>query len=98
MSFSPNDNFWINITRGLIDEYEEIHKFGTSDAVGTTFVPIARGNVYQTPTTAQALEVVSTDANDTAAGTGARTVTVIGLDSTWQEITQTVPMNAGGFS
>lgn len=93
MSFSPNDNFWLNITQGLISKYDEIHKFGTNEAVGTTFVPIARSGVYQTPTTAQVLELVSTDVNDTVAGTGARTVTVEGLNSSFVAISQTINMN-----
>lgn len=93
MSFSPNDNFWLNITQGLIEKYEEIHKFGTSNNVGTTFVPIARGENYQTPTSAQVLEIVSTSANDTVAGTGARTVTIEGLDASWNRVVQTINMN-----
>lgn len=93
MSFSPLDDFWIRLVRGQITEYSEVHKFGTNENVGTTFVPIARGGTYQTPTAAAALEVVSSDANDTAAGTGARTVTIIGLDTNWAEVSQTVSMN-----
>ena len=93
MSFSPLDNFWMRVARGQITEYTERHVFGTNENVSTTFVPVARGGVYQTPTAAAALEIVSSDANDTAAGTGARTVTIIGLDSTWAEVTQTVSMN-----
>lgn len=93
MSFSPNDNFWLNITQGLVEKYSEIHKFGTSENVGTSFVPIARGNVYQTPTTAQALEIVSADVNDTVAGTGARTVIIEGLDSSFAFLSQEVNMN-----
>ena len=93
MSFSPLDDFWLRVPRDQISEYSEVHKFGTNEAVGTTFSPIARGGVYETPTTAQALELVSTDANDTSAGSGARTVRVIGLDSNWDEVTQDVTMN-----
>lgn len=93
MSFSPLDDFWLRIPRGQITEYTEQHKFGVYENVGTTFVPIARGGVYQTPTSAAALEVVSSDANDTSAGTGARTVKVTGLDANWTEISETVSMN-----
>lgn len=93
MSFSPLDDFWLRITRDQISEYTHTHKYGTYETVGTSFVPIARGGVYQTPTAAAALEVVSSDANDTSAGSGARTVTIIGLNSSWAEVTQTVSMN-----
>ena len=93
MSFSPLDEFWLRLGRGQISEYSEVHKFGTNASVGTSFVPISRGGIYQTPTAAAALELVSSDANDTSAGTGARTVTVIGLDSNWAEVSQVVTMN-----
>lgn len=93
MSFSPLDEFWIRVARDQITEYSEIHKFGTNENVGTTFVPISRGGVFQTPTSGQSLEVVSSDANDTAAGTGARTVTVYGLDSNWLDTEETVSLN-----
>lgn len=96
MSFSPNDSFWLNVTRGLIEEYDEVHKFGTNDAVGTTFVPIARGGLYQTPTAAVALEIVSSSASDTVAGIGARTVKIEGLDAGWNYISQTVNTNGLG--
>ena len=92
MSFSPNDNFYLNLVRGNL-EYRERHVVGTNEAVGTTFVPISRGSIYQTPTTATSLEILSSSANDTAAGTGARTVSIYGLDGSWQEITQVVSMN-----
>jgi len=93
MSFSPNDNFWLNVTQGLIEKYDEEHKFGTYELVGGTFVPIARGGVYQTPTAAVALEAVSGSANDTVAGTGGRTLAIRGLDTNWLEITQIINMN-----
>lgn len=93
MSFSPLDDFWLRVLRGDIAEYSGQHIFGTNQAVGTSFVPIARGGVYQTPTAAAALELVSSSANDTSAGTGARTVKVIGLNSSWAIQEQTVTMN-----
>jgi hypothetical protein len=45
------------------------------------------------PTTAQAIEVLSSSALDTAAGTGAQTVMVIGLDATGNPQSQTVNLN-----
>lgn len=51
------------------------------------------GGLYPFQTSAQPLEILSTDTNDTAAGTGARMVTVLGLDSDWFEISETVTMN-----
>lgn len=90
MSFSPNTLRFNDITRGRDPEYEEIHKFGTYDNIGGTFVPIARQGVYATPTTATALEIVSTSASDTGGGTGARSILIEGLDASWGSLSQTV--------
>lgn len=83
----------LEIQKGEIDGYRVIHKFGHNDAVGATYAPVSDSGVYQTPTTAQSLELISSDANDTSAGTGARTVTVHGLDSDFNEITEDVITN-----
>lgn len=87
----PND-FLIEVLRGKVPGHSLIHVFGKA-IVGTTMVPIASSLKYPTPTIATALEVISTDANDTADGDGAREITVVGLDNTWTEITQVVATN-----
>lgn len=51
------------------------------------------GGNYPLLTAASQLEVVSTSAADTAAGTGARTVLVSGLDANWLPISETVTLN-----
>lgn len=74
---------WLDISRGLVTGLEAIQKFGRNDSVSTSFVPVAMGSVYQTPQSgsATALRIAAGgNANDTAAGTGARSVTFEGLD------------------
>lgn len=83
----------VEVSRGNISTYSVLHQFGASRNVTSTLAPITLSGVYQTPTTAQALEVVSSDANDTAAGSGAQEVTVVGLNSSWVEVSQTVATN-----
>ncbi len=90
-SGSPEE-FLIEVAKGNIQGHTVRHRFGKG-IVGTTMVPIASSLKYPTPTTATTLEVVSSDADDTVAGAGARTVTVKGLDANWLEIEQTVNMN-----
>lgn len=85
--------FWLNVALEKIPGVRETHKFGTNDAVGVSYVPVCRGGIYQTPTAATSLEILSSDANDTSAGTGAQQVTVIGLDANWVEQTEVVSMN-----
>lgn len=42
---------------------------------------------------AEAIRITSSDANDTAAGTGARTVVVTGLDANWAIASETIPLS-----
>jgi len=51
------------------------------------------GGNYPLLAAASQLEIVSTAATDTAAGTGARTVLIQGLDANWLAISETVTLN-----
>jgi hypothetical protein len=51
------------------------------------------GGDYPFLTTASQLEVLSSSANDTAAGTGARTVLISGLSSTYAIISEVITLN-----
>ena len=72
-----------------------VNLVGYNPAVSTTASPIwANGATqYVQLTTGTALEVVSSSANDTAAGTGARTVRVDGLDGSYVPFSETVTLN-----
>lgn len=63
---------------------------GMTNAFETVWGP---SSSYVQLTTAVAMELVSSSANDTAAGTGARTVQVIGLDGSYVPFTETVTLN-----
>ena len=89
----PVEDYLMEVALGNVSGQVIVQKFGQNAAVGTTFEPITKAGVYQTPTAATALEVVSSDANDTSAGTGAQQVTIVGLDSSWNEVSQTISMN-----
>lgn len=51
------------------------------------------GGSYPWMSAPTSLEVLSASANDTAAGTGARTITITGLDVNYNEISSVVTMN-----
>lgn len=51
------------------------------------------GGVYPFPTAATSFEVVSTQAADSAAGIGARTIRISGLDANYDEVSEIVTMN-----
>lgn len=54
---------------------------------------ITEGGTYPFPAAAAATTIESASANDAAAGTGARTCKVSGLDANFNEISETVTMN-----
>jgi hypothetical protein len=81
--------FYMDVAQGKVYGHSLVHKFGAGD-VGTTLMPISLGvNDYPTPIAPVSLELLSSDADDTAAGTGAQSVTIIGQDDNFQEVTQT---------
>ena len=72
-------DFGVELAKGAVPNHSVIHKFGRNSVVGATFVPICESGFYRTPTANTSLEVVSTDINDTSAGTGARSIYYEGL-------------------
>lgn len=96
-TISPHEpispDFLQQVAIGNVAGWSMVHKFGSRDNMTTSLVPVATAGVYPTPTAATSLELVSDSADDASGGTGARTVTVIGLDSNWVEQTETVTMN-----
>jgi len=92
MTYIPDREFYLEVAKGNVPKHSIVNKFGAG-SVGTTLSPISQDSTYPTPTTATALEFVSSSASDGVAGSGAQEVTVIGLDSNWAEVTQTVITN-----
>jgi hypothetical protein len=82
-----------DISRGIVSGAQSIHKFGRNSAVGANYAPVSIGGIYRTPQPANvtALRIkAGGNANDTSAGTGAREITVIGLNASGSEITETI--------
>lgn len=88
-----NKEFMLKVAQGLISGHSLVHKFGRNSAVGTTLVPICDGGYFRTPTAVVNLAVISDDANDTAAGSGAQEITLIYLDSSFVQQTGTIETN-----
>lgn len=66
---------------------------GRNPSVGQTFVPVAPGGVYRTPQVSGAANLrirSGGNANDTAAGTGARQIRLSGLNAAGEEISETL--------
>ena len=90
---------WMDIARGLQNGISSVKKFGRNDNVGTNYVPVALGGIYRTPQTATALRVkVGGDAQDSSTGTGARSVSITGLDQNFNEVTEIISTNGTSAS
>lgn len=83
----------LDIARGLASGVRVIHCFGRNVAVGSTFTPVTRSGFYRTPTVSGATPLrikAGGNINDTANGTGARAVTLTGIDATGALISETI--------
>lgn len=92
---SGDIDFFIAVAKGDYTGYSNVSKFGRNPSVKSAdYETLWDGsNLYPWPTAAETLNVVSTDADDSSSGTGARTVEIEGLDSNWDVLTETVSMN-----
>ena len=83
--------FELQISRGQISFHKFVHKFGYNPSIGTSDETIwSEGGLYAYPASATVMTVSSSSTDDTAAGTGARTVEVFGLDADYNEINEVV--------
>lgn len=92
------DYAYIEAALGDVDGATIVHKFGKNPVVGTTFVPVSIGGVYRTPQigSAATLRVAAGHTNDDALGSGARQITLVGLDATGVE--RTVQLDTNGIT
>jgi hypothetical protein len=86
--------FELQVSRGQIQGHFAFCQFGINTAVGTTNETVWIGsNTYTFPAAASVLKVSSSSANDTAAGTGARTIQIQGLNAAYEPVVETVTLN-----
>jgi hypothetical protein len=91
--FGLTEPFDLQVARGQITGHKTIFKFGNnSDINGALETIWSRGGLYVYPTSAIQMKVSSSSANDAALGTGARTVSVQGLDQNYNEVAETVTL------
>lgn len=70
-----------------------ILKFGRNGSIGASWETVwTGGGIYKYLSSAEILKVSSTDADDTAAGTGARTVEIFGLDENYLRQGETIAL------
>ena len=89
-------DFYFLASTGEINGLKSINKFGSNLSIDTGSAPEtiwSTGGLYVFPASSGSISVVSSSANDTAAGTGARTIIVEGLNEDYEEITETFTMD-----
>lgn len=92
-SFGAASN--IPIAAGDVDGYSNIHKFGRNPSIGGAPETVwQNGGIYSYLSAASTLYVsADDDTNDNPTGTGARTVTVQGLDANFNVVEETLSVN-----
>lgn len=96
LSVTPVRDFFLDAARGKVTGMVFTDVVGKNPDVDIATVPEDiwfPGGLYVFPTASQTLEVLSSSASDTAAGTGARTATIVGLDINYDPITANVTLN-----
>ena len=92
--FGLTEPFELQVARGQITGHRSVVIFGYNPDVDTSRVTVwPYTGILPLPAAALQLKVSSSDANDTANGTGARTVFVAGLDANYNEISEIVTLN-----
>jgi hypothetical protein len=86
--------FELQVGRGQIPGHSVIHVFGHNPDVDTSEVTIwpALGLLVH-PASPTIMTISSSSADDTSAGTGARTVYILGINSTGGYVSETVTLN-----
>ena len=94
------DEAWeLNVSRDKVRGAYHIIKFGENlDVDGSMETIWDGGGLYTYLTSAGVLTGTSTDGDDAAAGTGARTVTVEGLDANYNQVSETLTVGGGAGS
>mgnify|MGYP006271881419 CR=1 FL=1 len=89
--------FELQVSRGQVYGHTGRFGFGWANAIGTTPQTItsvvAAGATYVYPAAATVMKVSSASTNDAAAGTGARTILIAGLDANYNSISEVVTLN-----
>ena len=83
----------LEISRGIAKGLEAIHVFGRNRDVGDTFAPVCIDGIYRTPTADNATQLrikAGGNSNDTALGSGAQSIKLIGLDPQGYKISETI--------
>lgn len=87
-------DYFNDVRRGLVPGASAEVVIGNNESVGTSVESVwEEGGIYVFPAAAVQMTLSSDDADDTAAGTGARTVLLSYLDGSYVEQTEIITLN-----
>lgn len=93
LSVNPTDHC-LEVAAGTVSGSSALNKFGRNADIDIGAEDIwSQGGTWVPPTAARVHAIVSSSADDAAAGTGAQTVEVQGLDASFAVQTETVTLN-----
>lgn len=95
MTYISQINWALQAAQGLIPKTSIITKYGYNADVDTGAIEDiwSQGGIYVPPTTARIHNLTSASVNDTAAGTGARTILIRGIDGSYNAVSETLTLN-----
>lgn len=86
--------FELQVARGQITNHTSVTVFGYNSDIDTAIETVwPYGGILSFPSTALQMSVSSDSADDTSAGTGARTIYISGLNANHNTVSETVTMN-----
>jgi len=89
-----SEPFDLQVARGQVAFHETQFKFGFNSDIDDSLETVwAEGGLYSYLSAASVLKISSSSTDDTSAGTGARTITISGLDANYDEISESVTLN-----
>ena len=68
MAYIGTKNYYTEVSKGNVPGASIIHKFGKNSSVGTSYIPISIGGIYETPQPASATTRKYTWINSNKAG------------------------------
>ena len=88
-------SFDLAVARGMVPSVSSVRKFGRNEEIGTVEETVwTGGGLWPFPESASAVRIeAGGHADDTAAGDGARSITIVGLDENWNQVTETIATN-----
>lgn len=93
MSYLGSKDFFLEVAKGNVAKHSFLHLFSRNSNVGTTAEDVVpQSAVWVSPTASRIHNIVSTSANDSSAGTGARTIKIEGI-SGGNIVEETITMN-----